>query len=505
MTHGSASPAGAERLRAAVVAGETSVERVVEETLATIARLDERVGAFRSVLADKARERAGELDSALSRGEEPGPLFGIPLALKSNMCLEGAAVDCGSRVLQDWRAPYTATFVERALEAGAVPIGMTHMDEFAMGSSGENSAFGVPRNPWDLARTSGGSSSGSAAAVASRMVPLALGSDTGGSVRQPAALCGICGLKPTYGRVSRYGLVAFASSLDQVSPLATNVRDIELLFGALAGRDPRDATSLAAPAPRSEEGADLAGLSIGLPHEFFPDGRDGLDPDVRTRVEEALGVLERLGARLSEVSLSALPLSLATYYVIATAEASSNLARYDGVRYGSRAGGERSLEEMFARTRETGFGDEVKRRILLGTYVLSSGYYDAWYRSALRSRGFLAREFDQAFERFDLLVGPTSPTIAFRLGERSQDPLAMYQSDVLTVPASLAGLPALSVPCGFARPNGSQPQDGPELPVGLQIVGPRGDDARVLRVGRIFQEHTAHHRALPPLLRGGEA
>ncbi len=490
--------ADAADLRAAIVAGETSVASVVDEILTTIARLDERVGAFRSVLADEARERAGELDRALARGDEPGPLFGVPLALKSNMCLEGAAVDCGSRMLETWRAPYTATFVERALAAGAVPIGMTHMDEFAMGSSGENSAFGVPRNPWDLARTSGGSSSGSAAAVASRMVPLALGSDTGGSVRQPAALCGICGLKPTYGRVSRYGLVAFASSLDQVSPLATNVRDLELLFGAITGHDPRDATSLAASAPRPEEQTDLAGLAIGLPREFFPGGQGGLAPDVRERVEEALGVLERLGAHPSEVSLSALPLSLATYYVIATAEASSNLARYDGVRYGSRAGGAGSLEEMLARTREAGFGDEVKRRILLGTYVLSSGYYDAWYRSALRARRLLAREFDQAFQRFDLLVGPTSPTTAFRLGERSQDPLAMYQSDVLTVPASLAGLPALSVPCGFVR------QDGAELPVGLQILGPRGADARVLRAGRVFQEHTAHHRRSPPLLGGGE-
>ncbi len=485
----------ATAIRERVLAGETSVESLIARTLERIARIDPEVGAFRAVFADRSLARAAQLDRSLRNGARPGPLFGLPLALKSNMCLEGTPADCGSRILAGWHAPYTATFVQRAIDAGAVPIGTTHMDEFAMGSSGENSSFGVPRNPWDVARTCGGSSSGAAAAVASGMVPLALGSDTGGSVRQPAALCGISGMKPSYGRVSRLGLVAFASSLDQVSPLARSARDLERVLGAIGGVDPRDATSLPGPFPPPESRRDLAGLVLGLPAPFFP---EGLDPEVQARVDEAVCLLEDLGAEVRPVALPALAHALATYYVIATAEASSNLARYAGVGFGGRAEGDGTLAGMMSTTRSRGFGDEVKRRILLGTYVLSSGYYDAWYGRASRVRAALADEFAHAFSAVDLLAGPTSPTPAFRLGERAHDPLAMYRSDILTVPASLAGLPAASIPCGLARVGGAA------LPVGLQLLGPRGADERVLGVARLFQEHTTHHLAEPPLA-GDEA
>jgi aspartyl-tRNA(Asn)/glutamyl-tRNA(Gln) amidotransferase subunit A len=482
--------ADATAIRARILAGETSVEATIDRTLERIAALDPEIGAFRAVFAERALDRARELDRALARGAPSGPLFGLPLAIKGNMCLEGEIADCGSRILEGWRAPYTATFVARAIEAGAVPIGTTHMDEFAMGSSGENSAFGVPRNPWDPRRTCGGSSSGAAAAVASGMVPLALGSDTGGSVRQPAALCGISGMKPTYGRVSRHGLIAFASSLDQVSPLARSVRDLELVFQTVGGHDARDATSLSGPFPAPEPRDDLAGLAIGVPDGFFG---PGLDPAVRARTEAALAVLAELGAELRPLALAGLDRALATYYVIATAEASSNLARFAGVGFGLRAAGDGTLRGMMAASRSRGFGPEVKRRILLGTYVLSSGYYDAWYGRASRARAALGAELARAFRSADLIVGPTSPTPAFALGERARDPVAMYQSDVLTVPASLAGLPAASVPCGFAT------ADGVELPIGLQIVGARGADARVLSVARLFQERTGHHLALPAL------
>jgi aspartyl-tRNA(Asn)/glutamyl-tRNA(Gln) amidotransferase subunit A len=410
--------------------------------------------------------------------------------LKANLCLAGVETNCGSRILAGYRPPYSATAVQRLLAAGAVPVGTAHMDEFAMGSSGENSAFACSRNPWDPRRSPGGSSSGSAAAVAAGLVPLALGSDTGGSVRQPAALCGISGFKPTYGRISRFGLVAFGSSLDQIGPLARSVRDLERALSVLSGVDVRDATTLDEPPvlPRAEGG--LSGLRVGVPREYLG---AGLDSSVRAAVEAALGELERQGARLQSLELPLTALSIPTYYVLATAEASSNLGRYDGVRYGLRRGGERSLAEMFAATRAAGFGREVERRILLGTFVLSRGYAQAWYRQAERVRAALAAEFARAFQDVDLIAGPTSPTPAFPLGERTADPLAMYLCDALTVPASLAGLPALSVPCGFVR------ADGVELPVGLQLVGRHGADADVLCWGRRFQQATEHHRRVPPL------
>ncbi len=475
----SAAPADATALRAAIVAGERSARDAVDEALARIARADKRLNAFLAVDAEGARARADALDAARARGAEPGPLFGVPVALKANMCLEGLEASCASRILAGWRPPYTATFVQRLLDAGAVPVGTTNMDEFAMGSSGESSAFGPTRNPWSLAHVPGGSSSGSAAAVAAGLVPLALGSDTGGSVRQPAAFCGLVGFKPTYGRVSRYGLVAFGSSLDQVSPLARSVRDVELALRVIAGPDPADSTCVDAPAPEPAAAPpDLAGVRVGVPAEHFP---DALDDAVRARVLGAVETLAALGAQIVDVSLPHTKYAVPAYYVVATAEASSNLARYDGVRYGLRAAGDGSLQGMFAATREAGFGAEVKRRILLGTYALSSGYYDAWYGRALHVRRRILADYERAFERVDVIVGPTAPTAAFELGALVGDPVAMYLADILTTPASLAGLPAASVPCGLVDAGGAR------LPVGVQLVGPRLADARVLGVARAYE------------------
>ena len=466
---------GAAALAAAMRSGALGVGEVVEAPLQAIAARDGALSAFHEVEAEAARARARELEADRARGEAGGALFGVPVALKSNLCHAGRVVDCGSRMLAGWRAPYTATAVERLLAAGAVPLGTTSMDEFGMGSSGENSAHEVTRNPWDTDRTAGGSSSGSAAAVAAGLAPLALGSDTGGSVRQPASFCGVLGLKPTYGRVSRHGLVAFASSLDQVGPLAREARDLELALGVISGEDPRDPTSLPLPPFEPEapaEPARLTGLRIGV-------ARGALDPPVepavRAACEAALARLEAMGAELVEVELPHAELAISTYYVIATAEASSNLARYDGSLFGTRREGDGTLQGMFAATRAAGFGAEVRRRVLLGTYALSAGHRDAWYGQALRVRTLLRRDHEAAFERVDLLAGPTSPTPAFPLGERTRDALAMYAADLCTVPASLCGLPAVSVPAGLAP--GARP-----LPVGLQLVGPPLSEGRLLRV-----------------------
>ncbi|MCY2960631.1 MAG: Asp-tRNA(Asn)/Glu-tRNA(Gln) amidotransferase subunit GatA [Planctomycetota bacterium] len=478
-----------------IARGELSARRAVEVAFERLDRLDRRLNVFLAVDREGALRRAGELDARRAAGHASGPLHGVPIALKANMCFEGVESSCASKILAGYRAPYTATFVQRLLDAGANPIGMTNMDEFAMGSSSENSAFGPTKNPWDEARTPGGSSSGSAVAVAAGIVPIALGSDTGGSVRQPAALCGIHGFKPTYWRVSRYGLIAFGSSLDQVSPFARTVRDLELVTHVMSGTDVRDSTCLDEPALNLEDG-DVRGLRVGVPREHFP---ESLPRDVRAVCEAALATLEKLGATIVPVSLPHSHLAIPTYYVVATAEASSNLARFDGVRYGTRVEGSGSLQSMYAATREEGFGPEVKRRILLGTYVLSAGYYDAWYGRALKVRSILRRDFETAFEDVDVIAGPTSPEAAFRLGAKSNDPVAMYLSDVLTVPVSLAGIPAISVPCGFVTVEGSR------LPVGLQIVGPNRADARVLRVARAFEAATDFARALPPIHAGGAA
>lgn len=482
-------------LAARIARGEMTARRAAEDALARLDRLDPELHAFLAVDREGALRRADELDARRTNGEYVGPLHGVPIALKANMCFAGVESNCASKILAGYRAPYTATFVERLLDSGANPIGMTNMDEFAMGSSSENSAFGPSRNPWDATRTPGGSSSGSAVAVAAGIVPIALGSDTGGSVRQPAALCGIHGFKPTYGRISRYGLIAFGSSLDQVSPFARSVRDLELVTHLMSGRDARDSTCLDEPALDIESG-DVRGLRIGVPREHFA---DSLPASIRAACEAALATLEKLGATLVPVSLPHSHLAIPTYYVVATAEASSNLGRFDGVRYGARVEGSGSLQSMFAATREAGFGPEVKRRILLGTYVLSAGYYDAWYGRALKVRGLLRRDFETAFEDVDVIVGPTTPEVAFRLGEKSADPVAMYLSDVLTVPVNLAGIPAASVPCGFVD------EGGVRLPVGLQIVGPHRADARVLRVARAFEEATEFAAAVPPIHAGGAA
>ena len=459
---------------AGLEAGALQPTALLEQCLARIAALDGRVHAFLRVTGPAARAAAAAADQRRAAKRPLSALDGVPIALKDILCTEGVETTAGSKILQGYVPPYDATVVARLKAAGAVLVGKLNMDEFAMGSSTENSAFGPTRNPWDLARTPGGSSGGSAAAVAAGLVPGTLGTDTGGSIRQPASLCGCVGLKPTYGRVSRYGVVAFASSLDQVGPLAPDVRGAALLLQAIAGRDERDHTSSLRPVPSYTAGleAPVRGLTLGVPAELFG---DGLDPQVEKAVRAALARLEQDGCTLRPVSLPNAPHAIAAYYLVATAEASSNLARYDGVRFGPRAEAA-SLLEMYEATRAEGFGAEVKRRILLGTYALSAGYYDAYYLRAQKVRALIRRDFEQAFAAgVDAVVSPTCPTTAFRLGEKAKDPLAMYLSDVYTVPANLAGLPGVSVPCGF---------DQGGLPIGLQLVGRPFDEGTLLRLAR---------------------
>jgi len=436
--------------------GEIRAAHVVEESLARIEAENPRLGAVLHVAAESARSAARAVDAAIGRGDDPGPLAGVPILLKDNISTIGMPTTAGSRILDGYLPLYDATVVEKLRGAGAILIGKTNLDEFAMGSSTENSAFGITRNPWDMTRVPGGSSGGSAAAVASAMTPVALGSDTGGSVRQPASFCGVYGLLPTYGRVSRYGLIAFASSLDQIGPLARDLGGIRAVFDAIAGHDPRDATSSPDSGMARRDGALRVGIAEGLL------SRSGVETGVAARLNETAARLERGGARLVPVTLPDPDKAVATYYLIATAEASSNLARYDGVRYGLRVPGE-TVESMMRRTRSAGFGREVKRRILLGTFVLSSGYYDAYYVRAQKSRALLRRAFLQLFETVDVVLLPTSPTAAFAVGDRTEDPLAMYLADVFTVYANLAGLPALSVPAG---------RDAAGLPVGAQLMAP---------------------------------
>jgi aspartyl-tRNA(Asn)/glutamyl-tRNA(Gln) amidotransferase subunit A len=463
----------ASEIRTRVLGREVSVEEVVRAHLDRIALLEPGIGAFLHVLPERALARAKELDR--QKGAEL-PLLGAPVAVKDVLDLEGLPTTCGSRILEDYRPPFTATALKRLEEAGAVILGKTNMDEFAMGSSTENSAFQKTKNPWDLDRVPGGSSGGSAAAVASGMVPLALGSDTGGSIRQPASLCGVVGMKPTYGRVSRYGLVAFASSLDQIGPLARSVEDAARVAGVICGGDPLDATSAQVEVPdfgRALEGG-IQGIRVGVPWGFL---EKGVDPGIMNSFRNALRALEELGARLVEVSLPHLPHAIATYYVVATAEASSNLARYDGVRYGLRAPSH-DLSSMYGETRDKGFGPEVKRRVILGTFVLSSGYYDAYYLRAQKVRTLIREDFQKAFGICDVLATPTTPTPAFRLGEKTADPLQMYLADIFTVPANLAGIPGLSVPSGLV--------DG--LPSGLQLLGRPFDEATLFRVGHVYEK-----------------
>jgi aspartyl-tRNA(Asn)/glutamyl-tRNA(Gln) amidotransferase subunit A len=477
----------ATEIRSRVASRAVSCEEVIRAHLDRVAARDSRVGAFLCVLGERALTRARELDASLSAGTEASPLAGVPLAVKDNLNLAGLPTTCGSRILERYRPPYTATAVARLEAAGAVVVGKANMDEFAMGSSTERSAFAPTHNPWDEERVPGGSSGGPAAAVADRMVPIALGSDTGGSVRQPAALCGVVGLKPTYGRVSRYGLVAFASSLDQVGPLARTVEDTALVASALFGKDPLDATSADVPVPdfRAGLGRGLEGLRLGVPRGFVA---DGVEPQTLARFQEALEALRQAGATVLDVELPFLPHAIAAYYLVATAEASSNLARFDGVRYGLRAEGARDLAQLYGQTRDQGFGPEVKRRIILGTFALSAGYYDAYYGRAQRVRELIREDFRRAFARCDVVATPTTPAPAFRRGEKTEDPVQMYLADIFTVPANLAGLPALSLPCGLSG----------GLPVGLQLIGPAFAEEALFRCGAAFQRVTDHHRLAPP-------
>jgi aspartyl-tRNA(Asn)/glutamyl-tRNA(Gln) amidotransferase subunit A len=461
----------ATALAAAVRGREASALEVCDAHLDRALRWNDHVEAFLHLEPEEVRKQAREIDRRIEAGEDPGPLAGVPVAIKDNLCVRGQPATCASRILEPFVPPYDAHVIERLRGAGAVLFGKTNLDEFAMGSSTENSAFGPTKNPFDLARTAGGSSGGSAAAVAAGLAPLALGSDTGGSIRQPAALCGIVGMKPTYGLVSRYGLVAFASSLDQIGPFGRTVDDAALLLEAIGGPDPRDATSAGVAVPDLRRKGDVKGLRIGVPRECFG---EGLAKDVRAFVEGAIRKLGEAGARIEEVSLPLFAHGIAVYYIVAPSEASSNLARYDGVRYGLRGEGT-TVEEMFALTRGEGFGPEVKRRILLGTFALSSGYYEAYYGRAQKVRAAMRHEMEECFKKVDLLATATTPTAAFALGEKADDPLAMYLSDVLTVTANLCGVPALSLPCGRTAAG---------LPAGLQLTAPRFGESNLFRAAR---------------------
>jgi len=462
-------------LAAEVREGRRKAAEVVEHFLAAIEAREPELHAFNLVLADEARAAAAAVDAAVGRGLDPGPLAGVPIALKDNLCTRGIPTTCSSQILAGWRPPYDATVVARLRDAGAVVVGKTNLDEFAMGSSTENSAFGPTRNPHDHTRVPGGSSGGSAAAVAAGFAPLALGSDTGGSIRQPAALCGVVGMKPTYGLVSRYGLVAFASSLDQIGPFASTVADAAALLEVIGGHDPADSTSIDRPPPRllPTLGDGVGGLRVGVVRELT----DGIDADVLDRLHQAADALGAAGAQVGEASVPAAVYGLSAYYLIAPAEASSNLSRYDGVRYGLRVPGE-DVTAMYEATRAKGFGPEVKRRIMLGTYALSAGYYDAYYGQAQRVRTLIIRDFEAAYRDFDVLLAPTAPTTAFRLGAKTDDPLAMYLSDVCTIPSNLAGDPAISVPFGSGA-------DG--LPVGVQVLAPALGEEVLFRVAAVLE------------------
>jgi aspartyl-tRNA(Asn)/glutamyl-tRNA(Gln) amidotransferase subunit A len=474
----------ADRLRARTL----TAEELTEAALAGIAATEGTLHSFITTTADAARAAARAADARLQAGEAVSPLTGIPVALKDVIATAGVRTTAGSKILEGFVPAYDATVTARLKAAGAVLVGKANCDEFAMGSSTENSAYGPTRNPWDPARVPGGSSGGSATAVAGGQALASLGTDTGGSIRLPASYCGIVGMKPTYGRVSRYGVVAYASSLDQVGPFARTVRDCALVLATIAGHDPRDSTSVDRPVPdfAAALAAGAPGLRIGVPREYFI---DGMQPDVERAVRAAVDTLKGGGASVREVSLPHSEYAVACYYILATAEASSNLARYDGVRYGTRAGGDAGLLEMYKRTRAAGFGPEVKRRIMLGTYALSAGYYDAYYLKAQKVRTLIRRDFERVFAEVDVLATPVAPTTAFRLGEKTADPLQMYLVDVFTIPVSLAGLPTICVPCGH---------DAQGLPIGLQIVGPPFGEEAVLRAAQAFESATDWHRRRPP-------
>jgi aspartyl-tRNA(Asn)/glutamyl-tRNA(Gln) amidotransferase subunit A len=473
-------------LAAALRARQVSSVELTRALLERLTRHQSELNAFISITAEAALAEAAQADVRL-RSPDAGPLTGVPIAHKDIFCTRGEKTTCGSRMLANFVSPYDATVVERLRAAGVVMLGKTNMDEFAMGSSNETSYFGPVRNPWDPTRVPGGSSGGSAAAVAARLVPAATATDTGGSIRQPAALCGVTGFKPTYGRVSRFGMIAFASSLDQGGLITRSAADAALLLGAIAGFDERDSTSVELPVPDYSAALEqpLKGLKIGVLKEFFD---KGLDPAIEQHLRAALELLRSHGAVIKDVSLPHLPLSVPTYYVVAPAECSSNLARFDGVRYGHRCDQPRDLLDLYQRSRGEGFGAEVKRRIMIGTYVLSAGYYDAFYLKAQRVRQLISNDFEHAFHEVDVVIGPTTPTAAFELGAKTSDPVTMYLNDIYTIGANLAGLPAISVPCGLTQ----------GLPVGMQIIGPHFGEERLLNVAHRYQLETDWHRRAPP-------
>jgi aspartyl-tRNA(Asn)/glutamyl-tRNA(Gln) amidotransferase subunit A len=481
--------ATAREIRDRVRSGAVSATAVTESFLGRIKATDPSIGAYVDVWTDHALRMAGEVDCRVKKGEDPGPLAGVPIGLKDNLCTSYGRTTCASKILANFESPYDATIVSRLKDAGAVFLGKLNMDEFAMGSSTENSSIQRTRNPWDLGRVPGGSSGGAAAGLAADLAALTIGSDTGGSIRQPAAFCGCLGMKPTYGRVSRYGLIAFASSLDQIGPFAKNAEDLAMAMNVISGHDPLDATSAALPVPDYTKSLknDVAGLTIGLPKEFYT---EALNNAMRTAIMTAVEVLKSLGAKVTEVSLPHTDYGIAVYYLIATAEASANLARFDGVRYGFRDPAAKTIEEMYRGTKTAGFGPEVKRRIMLGTYALSSGYYDAYYLKAQKVRALIRRDFDQAFAKCDVIITPTTPTPAFKFDEKTDDPLQMYLSDIYTNSVNLAGVPGLSVPCGLIEG---------KLPAGMQIIGKPFSEDTLVRVACTYEHGCGFKMGKPPI------
>ncbi len=475
-----------EILSEALQSGDTSAEALLSAMRSRVDNIEGKVRAFVNTHFSEAYPKAKHMDHLRKKGEPLGSLAGIPIAIKDNICVKGMPTTCSSEILKNYRPPYNATVVEKLEAAGAIIVGKTNMDEFAMGSSTENSAFFNTRNPWNLERVPGGSSGGSAAAVAAGEAVFALGSDTGGSIRQPASFCGIVGLKPTYGRVSRYGLVAFGSSLDQIGPLTRSVKDAAIVLGVIAGHDPKDSTCSTLPVPDYTAGLnkDIRGCKLAVPKELYEN--PGVEESVRKSFDEALKTYQALGASCEFISMKSFDYALSTYYVIAPAEASSNLERYDGVRYGLRVPAD-TLKAMICNSRSKGFGQEVKRRILTGVFVLSAGYYDAYYLKAQQVRTLITREYNEAFKRFDAIITPTAPTVAFEIGEKSSDPIAMYLSDIMTIPVNMAGLPSISIPCGFSA----------GLPIGLQITGKAFEEAALLKIAYAFEQATEYHKKEP--------
>ena len=472
---------------------EIGVRELTEYALGRIDAVDGEVSAFLRTEREAALARADEVQKQIDEGQAASPLAGVPYGLKDNICSKGLETTCASKILGGFRPPYDATIVKKLNNAGMIMVGKTNMDEFAMGSTTETSYYKTTKNPWDLQRVPGGSSGGSAAAVAAREVPFTIGSDTGGSIRQPAAYCGVTGLKPTYGAVSRFGLIAYGSSLDQIGPIAPTARDCAAVFDAISGYDEMDSTSmpLEIQALADIEGG-VKGMTIGIPKSYFG---DGLSAEVRSKIEDAIKVLESEGANVEEFEFSMLDYAVPAYYIIASAEASSNLSRFDGVKYGFRSENAEGLRDVYLKTRTEGFGSEVKKRIMLGAFALSSGYYDAYYNKALQVKALIKQAFDSAFEKYDMILGPVAPTTAPKIGESLKDPLAMYLSDIYTVSVNLAGLPGLSLPCGF---------DGEGMPVGMQLLGKAFDDAKLLRAGALYQDVTDFHKQMPSMVQKGE-